>query len=245
MKTQNQKWLVLAVLLVLIAGTGGAVTWLKGHQKLGQPGIKTAPIPGSSLLKLELPDRVLDFTSTNVPESDVELGYFPRDTSYDRRMYHSPDGFPISGTVILMGADRTSIHRPEYCMVGQGWTILSRTVVDLPIAGPRPYRLPVMKWLVSTIVKGPDGGQREIHGLYVFWFVADGEQTTGNVQLQLYLMRDLLFRGVLQRWAYVSYFAQCEPGQEDAAFGRMKKLIAASAPEFLLPPKELLATRSP
>ena len=51
-----------------------------------------------------------------------------------------------------------------------------------------------------------------------------------------WLTRDLLTRGVLQRWAYISYFAVCVPGQEDATFDRMKSLIAASVPEFQLPP---------
>jgi hypothetical protein len=51
-----------------------------------------------------------------------------------------------------------------------------------------------------------------------------------------WLARDLLRTGVLQRWAYVSYFSFCAPGQEDAAFERMSKLIAASVPEYQLPP---------
>jgi hypothetical protein len=42
--------------------------------------------------------------------------------------------------------------------------------------------------------------------------------------------------GVLQRWAYLSYFAVCAPGQEDAAFERMKNLIVHSVPEYQLPP---------
>jgi hypothetical protein len=50
------------------------------------------------------------------------------------------------------------------------------------------------------------------------------------------LALNLLRTGVLQRWAYVSYFSVCEPGQEDATFARMEKLIAASVPAFQLPP---------
>ena len=47
-----------------------------------------------------------------------------------------------------------------------------------------------------------------------------------------------LFRtGVLQRWAMISYFAVCAPGQEEATFERLKKFIAASAPEFQLVPR--------
>jgi len=51
-----------------------------------------------------------------------------------------------------------------------------------------------------------------------------------------WMARDLIRTGVLQRWAYVSYLAICEPGQEDATFERMKTFIAASVPEFQLTP---------
>jgi hypothetical protein len=226
---------MLLLALALMAGTVGALTRLKANQRLGQPGIKATLIPGSVMMKIDLPERVLDFTSTNVPESEVELGYFPKDTSYARRLYQAPDGFGVSTTVILMGADRTSIHRPEYCLLGQGWSVDKKTGVKIPIDGVPHYELPVMKWVISKTVATPDGQKQKIMGIYVFWFVADNEQTTGNVQLQCYLVKDLLCAGVLQRWAYVSCFAICAPGQEDAAFERMEKLIAASVPEYQLP----------
>jgi len=50
------------------------------------------------------------------------------------------------------------------------------------------------------------------------------------------LAMHLLKTGEMERWAYVSYFSSCAPGQEDAAFGRMKQLIAASVPDFQPPP---------
>lgn len=235
---KNQKWLMLFVVLALIAGTIGALKWLKGHQRLGQPGIKATMIPGSMAMKIDLPARVLDFTSTNVPESEVELGYFPKDTSYVKRWYTSADDLPgISATIILMGADRTSIHRPEYCMPGQGWSIDSKTKVNISIRGPQPYQLPVMKWVVSKAVPLADGREQQIKGLYVFWFVTDNQQTTSDPLMQLYMIRSLLLTGVLQRWAYISYFSACLPGQEDATLARMQNLIAASVPEFQLPPK--------
>ena len=233
---KHQKWLILIVVFVLLGGTAGALVWLKGHQRLGKPGIMATSIPESTMMKIDLPERVLDFTSTNVPESEVELGYFPKDTSYARRLYQAPDGFGVSTTVVLMGADRTSIHRPEYCLLGQGWDVHSKTEVKIPIDGVPHYELPVMKWVISKTVATPDGQKQEVSGIYVFWFVADNEETTGNVQLQCYLIKDLLFTGVLQRWAYVSCFAVCAPGQEDGAFECMEKLIAASVPEYQLPP---------
>src|SRR5271170_7892005 len=99
-----QKWLILSVALVLIAGTAGALTWLRANQKLGRPGIKAEAIPGNVMMKINLPERVLDFTSTNVPEPQVVLGYLPPDTSYAERCYHDTDGFPIYATIVLMGA---------------------------------------------------------------------------------------------------------------------------------------------
>ena len=75
---KNQKWIILTVALVLIAGTAGALTWLRANQKLGRPGLKTEAIPGSVQVKINLPERVLDFTSTNVPEPQIVLGYLPR-----------------------------------------------------------------------------------------------------------------------------------------------------------------------
>src|SRR5664279_1336176 len=142
---KSRKWLIFCIAFGLMAGTAGALSWSRTQQRLGQPGIKATPIPGSVMMKIDLPERVLDFTSTNVPESEVELGYFPKDTSYVRRLYQAPDGFWATATIVLMGADRTSIHRPDYCLPGQGWTIGSKTAVNIPIDGEHPYTLPVLK----------------------------------------------------------------------------------------------------
>jgi hypothetical protein len=233
---KHQKWLILFVALGLMAGTAAMLTGLKAHQQLGKPGIHATPIPGSVMMNIDLPERVLDFTSTNVPESELELGYFPKDTSYVRHHYQAADGFGVNATIILMGADRTSIHRPDYCLPGQGWSIDSKTAVNIPVSGGQPYELPVMKWTIHNSFQAPDGQKQEVSGIYVFWFVADHEQTVDNSQRMWWLARDLLRTGVLQRWAYVSYFSICAPGQEDAAFERMKKLIAASVPEYQWPP---------
>lgn len=232
---KNQKLLIFFAALVLMAGTAGLLIRLKSNQKLGVPGVMFTPIPGSVQVKIALPERVLDFTSTNIPEPKVVLGYLPKDTSYAERFYQSPDGAAMTGTIVLMGTDRTSIHKPDYCLPGQGWHIDSKNVVNVPVGGAQPYELPVAKWTISANFQKPGGGTEKISGIYAFWFVADKEQTSDFYGYLRLLTHDLLFTGVLQRWAYVSYFTTCEPGQEDAAFGRMEKLIASSVPEFQLP----------
>ena len=233
---KKQRWLVFFVALALIAGTAGVLNRLKSSQRLGEPGIKSEPIPGSLNRKIDLPERVLDFTSTNVPEPELVLGYLPKDTSYTERHYQSPDGLDVISTIVLMGADRTSIHKPDYCLPGQGWHIDSMSVVKLAIGGERPYELPVAKWLINASLQTPDGRKQNVSGIYVFWFVADNEETPGFYKYLGRLTFDFFRTGVLQRWAYVSYFATCEPGQEETVFARMEKLIAASVPAFQPPP---------
>ena len=187
-------------------------------------------------MRIELPERVLDFTSTNLPTAQVVLDYLPKDTSYAQRRYTAPDGAWALASVILMGADRTSIHRPDYCLPGQGWQIRDKTDVTLPIAGAAPYELTVKKWTLGNTYTGASGQPQPVSGIYVFWFVTRN-RTTGDFPAML---KSMLFHeltsGVLQRWAYVSYFTVCRPGQEDHAFARVKQLIAASVPEFQLPP---------
>jgi hypothetical protein len=234
---KHQKWIIFSVALVMIAGTAFALKWLRANQRLGQPGIKAETIPGSVMMKINLPEHVLDFTSTNVPEPQVVLGYLPPDTSFAERIYTAPDGFAVQAVIILMGGDRTSIHKPDYCLPGQGWTIRGKSVVNIAVAGPQSYQLPAAKWIVGNTFQMPDGQKQPVSGLYVFWLVAGGEQTTDNNQRMWWQVRDLLRTGVLQRWAYISYFTICAPGQEDATFERMNKLIAASVPEYQLPLK--------
>lgn len=234
---KSQKVVVLVIVLGLIAGASGAITWLKSNKRLGKPGIRAVAIPGSVKMNISLPERVLDFTSTNLPEDPVVVDYLPKDTSFAQRLYTGSDGLRVDANVVLMGTDRTSIHKPDLCLPGQGWQIVSKETPRITIDGPQPYQMPVAKWTVSRIVRAEDGRQAEQHGLYVYWLVADNEQTADNDQRVWWLVRDLLRTGVLQRWAYISYFTGCGPGQENAAYDRVRSLIAASVPDFQPPPR--------
>jgi len=233
---KSQKIVVVIIVLVLLGGAAAVLTWLKKNQKLGPPGIKATPIPGSIKMAFDLPAQVPGFTSTKEAEDRTVLDTLPQDTSYAQRLYKTTNGFWVNANIVLMGMDRTSIHKPEYCLPGQGWRIDKKTTVRIPIQGPHPCQLRVAKWVITNFIPDANGQKQEMRGLYVFWFVANNEETDSHWQRIWWLTRDLLTTGVLQRWAYVSYFAICQPGQEDATFDQMKKLIAASVPEFQLLP---------
>lgn len=234
---KKQQKLVLFLTLGLIAATAGLLVQLRARQKLGRPAVKIEPISGLNA-KVILPEQVLDYVSKELEQSKIVTDYLPKDTSFGQRMYRAPDGFSVQVNVVLMGRDRTSLHKPQFCLGSQGWSINpnASTEATVSLTRPRPYELPVMKLITSQQIEH-EGRSIRRSGVYVYWFVAEDEYTPRHTQRMWWMARDLLTRGVLQRWAYISYFAACLPGEEEATFERMKGLIAASVPEFQTTPR--------
>jgi hypothetical protein len=184
-----------------------------------------------------LPPEVLGFSSKAAEVTATEVNWLPKDTLFGRRLYRAEkDGLPVQVSVVLMGTDRTSIHKPQYCLDSQGWIVdhsKSETAV-IPVERPYPYDLKVMKLTATKEFVGKDGKRFKLTGLYAYWFVAENELTPYHGERMWWMARDLIRSGVLQRWAYVSYFTYCVPGTEQPAFNRLSEFIAASVPEFQL-----------
>jgi uncharacterized protein DUF3485 len=138
--------------------------------------------------------------------------------------------------VVLMGTDRTSIHQPQYCLTGQGFFIDRSDRLMIPMNRPRRYNLEVLRLTSTYSERLPDNTVNRWRGIYVYWFVADGELTSDHSTRMWWQARDLLLTGVLQRWAYVSFFTVCRPGQEEAAYARLEQVIQAAVPDFQLVP---------
>ena len=239
----KQKWILVVVTLLMIGGAAGMLVRLKANQKLGEPGVKTEPVAGGKNLHVLLPEWVLQYESKELQQEAIVTNTLPADTSYGQRLYvnkaHPDDQLLLS--VVLMGADRTSLHKPQYCLEGAGYRIDQAATAEttIRIQRPQPYDLPVIKIVSTRQVQTTNAQPVTIRGIYVYWFVADGALSgdKSGAQRMWWMARNLLGTGVLQRWAYISCFAICPPGQEDATFERMKKFMAASVPEFQLVPK--------
>lgn len=222
--------LLLAGLTVL-ALCGGTLWRMSATQKLGQPGLRSQPIAGTPRVDIPLPVNVLNYTSRFIPPDFVTSNTLPRDTSLSQRAYIGPDGFQMTLNVVLMGTDRTSIHKPQFCLVGQGWRI-EKTVHDtVPMTQPRPYNLPITAITAGKEIE-IEGRRQPVRGIYVYWFVADQAVTADHWERMWWMSRELLTTGTLQRWAYVSIFAACYPGQEEQTLARIKQFIPAAIPEF-------------
>ncbi len=233
----RQKWTITCTAMAMMAITAGLLVHLKANQRLGAPGIRTSAIPNSVRRDIFLPELVLDYKSDTAQEDPNLYKDMPQDSSFAGRHYVASDGFFVNVNAVLMGTDRTTIHKPQFCLTGQGWMIDdTHSCYDtISMSRPQAYGLPVRKLICShDFVE--HGRPITYHGIYVYWFVAD-QQLTASHETRMWRMAvDLLKSGVLDRWAYVSFFAVCAPGQEDATYARMQKFIQAATPQFQLVP---------
>jgi len=229
------------IALLLIGGTALGVSQLKSHQKLGEPGIQTRTIPGDVRREIILPRRVLDYECLKMGTDSNLTSGLPADTSLNLAYYFPRDEDPnrnpldfVQINLVLMGSDRTSIHKPEFCLTSQGW------VIDPTRSGPEtihmekpfPYDLNVWKMSMSTTRALANGPEKKYSGFYVFWFIADNDLTADHTSTMRNSALHLLKTGELERWAYVGFFAVCLPGEEEKTYKRLKDFIVATTPEF-------------
>lgn len=240
-------------LAFLIMGAGaGVLRERQAAQRLGVPGVKVVSEPAYgedrhlvSSNSVWLPARVLDLNSSNVPVAKIVEEWLPKDTVYGHRRYRGTNGFEVDQSVVLMGADRSSIHQPQYCLAGSGWAIEKEEYTTIRVSRPYAYDLPVCKLTTRARLRDAAGQVQTVRGLYVYWFVADNQLTGSHKQMQWWIARDLLRRGVLERWAYVACMTYGLPGQEEALFRRLGDFIAAGVPEFQLAAGRRLDTLAP
>lgn len=231
----GRRWVhILAALLIV--GSGFLIKSLQARQRLGEPGVKVVAVP----IETEEGDRISD-RRVGLPEvagyeskagriQTLVHDWLPKDTTYGRRLYRSPqDGFMIDCNVVLMGADRTSIHQPQYCLPGGGWRIVEDAADEIRIGSGR---LPVKRIVARRSVMG-DRGPMEFSVVLVYCFVTKGQVTADHGARMWQQAVEQLTTGVLQRWAYVACYAFCEGGKEDVAYRRVAQFLSRAAPEFM------------
>lgn len=225
---------------VLIGASGLFLAQLQKSHRLGAPGLKLCSVSlvdehGKTVTtnSVFLPERILDYSSDLLPVTQEELQWLPCDTTFGRRLYKADrDGFMAQVSGVMMGTDRTSIHKPEYCLPAQGFRISRRTQQTLTIERPVPYELPITRLDATREVILKNGTRATQGAVYVYWFVSGSRLSNDHFQRMWWLASDLIRTGELQRWAYMGVLGACPPGQEDQAFARLSELIRAMVPEF-------------
>ncbi|HTB81528.1 MAG TPA: EpsI family protein [Opitutaceae bacterium] len=190
--------------------------------RLAADGVNPAELP--AFLGTEWMGRSVDVTP-------IEREVLPPDTGFSRKLYVRWDdpSRRVFVSLVLSGRDRTSIHRPELCLVGQGWTILGSERREL-VADGRTWAVTLLH--VETQAALPGGGSRRVPALVAYWFVG-GDSTAATTGGRMWQEAcDRLFHWRRNRWAYVLLQTGADDG-DAAAFARLQTVLARALPAVL------------
>lgn len=180
----------------------------------------------------ELPGFVgREWIGRSVEISALEREVLPPDTGYARKNYVSLASLDkqVFVSVVLSGRDRTSIHRPELCLVGQGWTITGRFRHEFQ-AGPEAVPATVLR--VEHAAIDAQNRRVQISSLFAYWFVG-GEAVEPTLPgMQWRDVRDRLRHFQANRWAYVVVQSVVTAGDEAAALAHMQEIVAGTWPSI-------------
>lgn len=192
----------LAILLAVLLGGLSTVFLLPRQIRLQPVGIE-----------FELPKMVggvwYGHEQEVSPGEQATLGF---DTEFARKLYTNARGDEILASIVLSGQDmNTSIHRPEWCLPAQGWTIAGSSKSAIPQRDRAPLittrlfniRMPRDKETGKPIVDDK-GAPFVVKNLDYYWFVGYDGVTASHLNRNLIDITDRLLHGYNQRWAFVT-----------------------------------------
>ena len=191
----------------------------------------------SAGLSMVLPDEILGMVGRVEKASQSEKDVLPSDTEFEKRTYVSEDGKrAMFYSIVLSGESRNSIHRPEICLPGQGWSMPRSLVRRIVLPGGKV--LDVKNIYLEREIEDGQGGRRKLRAHYYYWFVGRDVTTPHHLSRILLTSYDNVFRNVNHRWAYVSLMSLVgesiyEGGMNsEETMLAMDEFLAASVQEF-------------
>jgi hypothetical protein len=166
---------------------------------------------------MSLPASLGAFHGKDLPLSEGERVVLPKDTEIIKKAYSDYAGDIVNAQVVLSGAEKRSIHRPELCLPAQGWSITSREKMPVKLDDGRT--LVVMKDTITRQVEVSPGVTKPLTSLFCYWFIGDGTTTSSHVMRVFLTSWDRVVHGKNHRWAYAAVSAPVlqgfQPGGRD------------------------------
>jgi exosortase/archaeosortase family protein len=170
------------------------------------PPLALAPQSG---VVMELPNEVQmtgadgrKFYGFPAAVTDVERTLLAKDTQFARNNYTDFRGHNIFFSVVLNGVQQFTIHRPEVCLVGQGWTIDGYR--DIPLTLDSGHALVVRNLLIHRLIIDAQGRPHLVQAYHMYWYVTDGIATPSYIKRDWMTVWDRVFRSRDHRWAYIA-----------------------------------------
>ena len=204
-----------------------------------------------SLLKQDLPDVLLTKQGYTQEVTQEELDGLAADTIFSRKGYR--DVIPENGkfdpeirlSVVFSGKDiNNSIHRPQVCLIAQGWEIISTNLVTLDVEVPNYDKVGFTELICRRsrveVLKdelGNKTGEREILDMMVQYYTFVGSEVIvpGHIERTWEDIRARILKGNDQQWAYTTYSSSVLSVYEEQGFnlGNFKALNLTETQEML------------
>jgi EpsI family protein len=174
-----------------------------------------------------------DWIGQDAPVTDVERAILPPDTGYSRKNYIAVQDRrqQVFVSIVLSGRDRTSIHRPELCLVGQGSTIQGRFEYRFRYPSAQDAFIPATVLRVQHETVSPRGRRVIARSLVAYWFVGRDRVVATHWQRMLWGALDRLRHLQSHRWAYVLLQTGAADG-DAAALARLQSVLDETLPVF-------------
>jgi hypothetical protein len=171
-------------------------------------------LPKSESMKLSrlarnLPMQFGSMTGKKVEVTGKELDILAKDTEFERAQYmntQNPNQPAVEVSVVFSGKDlNNSIHRPERCLQSQGWNFTKQRKVVLKGALPDGSDLPFREIVCQQSVKLENGKTIKTMRVQYYTFFGHTAVTEDHYGRTLQDMKDRLFKGYDQQWAYATF----------------------------------------
>jgi EpsI family protein len=222
-----------ALLAFAVVALAGLEAWGLARLAARPPDVRAGVLlAADGLNPVELPAFIgTEWIGRRTEVTAVEREILPPDTGFSRKLYVgvADQSAQVFLSIVLSGRDRTSIHRPELCLVGQGWTISAATRHEFRHPGRPGAAFPATVLHVQREVVTPRG-RVQVPQLVAYWFVNRDTVVATHAER---LLRDAWDRLHLRadRWAYVLLQADATGG-EAAALARMQDVLDRTLPAF-------------
>jgi hypothetical protein len=200
-----------------------------GQPPLGPPGVVN-----------ELPMRVGQTQGWKGEADQREVNLLADDVQILRNYYILPTGGNVACSVVLSGAERRSLHRPEVCLPAQGWNVTDKRAI--PVELPDGKQMTVMLVRMLRDFADDQGQLRRVRALNLFFYAGSHGVTTPDYYDHVFLSYlHGLTRNLNHRWALVSFympFSETDIGVSDpmgelAAVEQLREFVSQMVPEML------------
>jgi len=137
------------------------------------------------------------------PLSIFERSVLPQDTRADKRQFNEDASFAaLQVAIVFSGRDRSSIHRPEVCLVGEGSEIVGSRRRSIEMPGRAPLEVQVVD--VQITRRQPDGSVVSGRTFFAYWFTGRGHETPSHLVRMFWMAWDRVVHNRVYPWAYIS-----------------------------------------